>query len=160
MNRSLNIAVVILALAAGSAVAQTEPGADGPAEMPPSDFSGAQYIDSRGCLFVRAGLNGSVTWVPRVNRDRELLCGFQPTLRQAEAQAVQAAPPKRIVATPKPVRSVAAVPAPAPRARLPKGFKAAWSDGRLNPHRGPRTALGNAQMALKWTNTVPARLIK
>lgn len=30
---------------------------------------------------------------------------------------------------------------------VPCGYKPAWTDGRLNPQRGPRTALGHLQMA-------------
>jgi hypothetical protein len=41
----------------------------------------------------------------------------------------------------------------------PKGYKAAWSDGRLNPYRGARTYSGNVQMARLWTEESPARLV-
>lgn len=40
----------------------------------------------------------------------------------------------------------------------PAGYREAWSDGRLNPNRGPRTALGDAQMAGVFDTTrVPMR---
>ncbi|WP_294926755.1 SPOR domain-containing protein [uncultured Paracoccus sp.] len=47
-----------------------------PAEPPPPDFAGRQYIDSRGCIFMADGAGG---WVPRLY-DGELLCGYPPTL--------------------------------------------------------------------------------
>jgi hypothetical protein len=45
------------------------------------------------------------------------------------------------------------------RASIPKGYKAAWSDDRLNPLRGVGTTSGKAQMQLIWSNTVPRYLI-
>ncbi|PRY94511.1 hypothetical protein BCF33_0102 [Hasllibacter halocynthiae] len=59
-----------------------------PAELPPSSFEGRQYIDSRGCIYVRAGFEGAESWVPRVGRDRRQLCGARPTVSDAGMQAV------------------------------------------------------------------------
>lgn len=48
-----------------------------PAEMPPSDFTARQYIDSRGCVFLR---DDSANWAPRLARDGSPICGYPPTL--------------------------------------------------------------------------------
>lgn len=204
------LAVAVTAfLAAAPAWAQS-----GPAELPPADFSGRQFVDSTGCSFVRSGLDGTVSWVPRLNSERQPICGEIPTFAAAAP-----APAPEPVAEPVPLVAEAAPPAPRPAPRpapkvapprvtaqvggvpvaqirrppptvqrveavlaatcprlgpsahrylvvidglpvrcptpavglsapsIPKGYKAAWEDGRLNPHRGPRTGEGDAQMA-------------
>ncbi len=46
-----------------------------PAEEPPPDFPGAQYIDSAGCVFLRDGYG----WTPRLDDDGRVMCGFPPS---------------------------------------------------------------------------------
>ncbi len=58
-----------------------------PAEFPPASYKGKQYVDSKGCVYVRAGIDGNVTWVPRVTRDRKLVCGYKPTGGTSKAAA-------------------------------------------------------------------------
>lgn len=96
-----------------------------PVNFPPSSFSGRQFVDNKGCVFVRAGFDGNVTWVPRVTRSRQQICGQKPTfgtVREAAAPvaAPQIAPKVEIpVVAPKPaqqpVRVARVAPAPAPK---------------------------------------------
>ena len=71
-------AAVFVALAGNEAAAHAEDTST-PAEFPPPSYSGSQYIDSRGCVYIRAGVDGAVTWVPRMTRQRKHICGMTPT---------------------------------------------------------------------------------
>jgi hypothetical protein len=82
-----------------------------PAEIPPASYQSDQYIDSRGCAFVRVGVGRNIDWVPRVGRDREQICGLTPTGAMGADGA--AAPALRVTGTAPVVRSVATTPRPA-----------------------------------------------
>ena len=99
MHRLRTIAATAFgaALIAGSAGAQSLRNVDGPAEIPPASYTANQYVDSNGCVFIRAGFDGAVTWVPRVDRQRKVLCGFSPSLAGADLPPANAAPPARPV---------------------------------------------------------------
>ena len=54
----------------------------GPAETPPADYGGQQYVDSKGCLFLRTGPKGREVWTPRVTRNGEPICDHPPSGRR------------------------------------------------------------------------------
>lgn len=83
-----------------------------PAEFPPSSFTGSQYVDSKGCVFIRAGIYGNVTWVPRVSRDRRQICGAQPSLSGVQTVAAAPVGPQVEQIVPRNVEPVPAVPQP------------------------------------------------
>ena len=109
--------------------AQSLGNAEPPAEFPPSTYKGTQYVDSRGCVYIRAGIDGNVSWVPRVSRSRQHVCGQTPSLTRDvatnEPQPESAAPEitvaeeaKTVKPVPRPVAKPAKVMAktkPAPK---------------------------------------------
>ncbi|MES2432513.1 MAG: SPOR domain-containing protein [Pseudomonadota bacterium] len=288
----VSVAVFAAVMAPIVASAQTVAQIGQPAERPPASFKGAQYVDSRGCVFMNASYAGAAQWVARVSRNHKVLCGYPPTFgakpaievaedvapvkvapvvvaaapvmvkpakanapmatvasaMMPEAVVVKPVPQVRVehptgglvASLPTPAQSyerVAAEPAPgkigcytsvpvaevvrlrnggtavvctrgdgtltgwrppiyprgagvgaalsepvqvaradnagagrvaaAPRYAsaelpdvvVPKGYKVAWTDGRLNPQRGIGTAEGQAAQDQIWNQKVPAQLI-
>jgi hypothetical protein len=112
----ISVAVVAAVFGAASAEAQSVARVGGPANLPPAGFEGQQWVDSRGCVFLKAGYGGQVNWVPRVGRDRRAMCGYPPTgttraaievATEAEmaapAAVADAAPAPRVMAAVEPV---------------------------------------------------------
>ncbi len=99
---TLTAAVLSLMVGTGTGWAQSLAEAEVPAEFPPASYTGSQYVDSRGCVYVRAGFDDAVTWVPRVSRNRQVLCGFTPTFATARTPE------------PEPEADVATAPATTP----------------------------------------------
>lgn len=125
------VTAVILAsagFAAAPAMARTDTSI--PAEFPPSSFNGRQYVDSRGCVYIRASTGGLVNWIPRVSRSRQHICNAKPTFAQTQSAdlpvipdpdpvpAVVAAKPAAPKAAPKPAPTVAAQPVRTARATV------------------------------------------
>lgn len=108
-------------LVATPVAAQSIRNAETPAELPPASFDGREYVDSRGCMYIRAGVDGDVTWVPRMTRDRQVVCGQTPTNQRpalaAAAAAQEAQESAAAAAAPAPVAPAApqVVMRPAPR---------------------------------------------
>lgn len=84
LTRVIAIGVIVSSLGIGAVSAQSISSNEIPAEFPPRDFKGKQFVDSRGCVYIRAGVDGATTWVPRVTRERKVICGFKPTFSKAQ----------------------------------------------------------------------------
>lgn len=85
---------------------------DVPVNFPPASYKGSQFVDNRGCVYVRAGFDGAVTWVPRVSRQRQQICGQTPTFGSKTAAAPAAPVPTQTKpAQAKPVQITATPPA-------------------------------------------------
>lgn len=82
---------------------------DGPAELPPPDFAGRQYVDSEGCVFTRAKVDGVVTWIARLTPDREPLCGFAPTFASGPSTASGSLPSVSLDSPPAAIATAPAV---------------------------------------------------
>lgn len=102
------VAAAVFSVLSGVTVAQAQTVSQigGPRELPPPGFKGQMYVDSRGCVFLRAGLNGVTNWVPRVSKDRRALCGYPPTMatlgKPVPVAPQQEAAPRVAVAAPSP----------------------------------------------------------
>ena len=94
------VSVAVFAAVMGPivATAQTVAQIGQPAERPPASYKGAQYVDSRGCVFMNANYAGAAQWVARVNRSHKVLCGYPPTfgpkpvIEMADEAPVKVAP--------------------------------------------------------------------
>ena len=115
ITRVIALAVIVASTGVAMTHAQSLRNAVEPAEFPPSSYKGTQYVDSRGCVYVRAGISGNVSWIPRVTRARQQLCNQTPT----NAGTVASAAPKA-KAPAKPVQ----ITLDAPKASAPKATAA------------------------------------
>ena len=126
MTKTLWLRAAVWGLSAGLAIGSASSAQGIPAELPPSSYSGDQYVDSRGCVFVRVGFGTATEWVPRVGRDRQVICGFTPTGGGGQAAPDLAAAAGVTVIggpgpaeAPAPAAAAAPVAAVAPQGRVP-----------------------------------------
>ncbi len=115
----LGLIVAVLFASVGLISSIQAQGTGQPAEFPPAGYAGQQYVDSEGCVFVRAGTDAETLWVPRVTSGGKLLCGYPPSGNRVpvvgEAGAEEAVPaPDAGTAEPAAVAVAPAEPAPKP----------------------------------------------
>ena len=93
MKQLAMIAAFSAMTAAWGAVAQPVP-----AELPPADYSGRDYVDSRGCTFQRLVFNGAVAWVALLGADGAQVCTpvASPAGGQGDAPAAGDAPKRAV----------------------------------------------------------------
>lgn len=140
-------AVFAVGLTVGGAGAETR---QQPAELPPASYSGNQYIDSKGCVFLRAEFAGKTSWVSRLGRDRKPVCGYDPTVIATAKPAAAPAP-----AAPEPVAAPAAATTSEPAVKAAATPKPSKAKAKAAPvARKPAVAAEPGPLALVATKRV------
>ncbi len=78
LTRGRTCALALIFTLSGVSLAVAE-GSGMPAELPPATYKGQQYVDTQGCVFLRAGTEAETIWVPRVTAGGKQLCGYPPS---------------------------------------------------------------------------------
>ena len=166
------LACVLALSLSNSLAAESLANSTGPAELPSVGFTGSQYVDSKGCVYIRAGQGETVQWIPRVNRMRQVICGFAPSFKPAESQKAHVNPLS--IQTPvenwQPEADDVAAALEAMKTtvvtvretigptEVPEGYKSAWEDDRLNIYSGLQTAEGLRDADQRWSQDVPNQI--
>lgn len=125
---------LFLGLSAATAHAQD------PAEAPPADFAAKNYVDSKGCMFLKAGVSGSTVWAPLIGVDGKPVCGREPSIK-----------PKAVAAEPAPAPKVEAKPAKAPEpAAAPAKPKAKEAPAKPAPAAKPAPTKPEKALTGRW----------
>lgn len=148
------ITIALLSATVGTGAVQAQIRNQLPAEFPPASYKGKQYVDSKGCVFIRAGIDGNVTWVPRVSRKRQTVCGFAPTNLGQVAAAPQPAPAvERITLDNAPRQPAASTTAPV-RRTTPRATAAVTA-----PVAQPKPALRRVTTVRRVPKPAPAPVV-
>ena len=78
LTRGRICALALMFTLSGVSLAVAE-GSGQPAELPPATYKGQQYVDTEGCVFLRAGTEAETIWIPRVTAGGKQLCGYPPS---------------------------------------------------------------------------------
>lgn len=169
VTRVIAVSVILASIGLTALNAQTLRNAAPPAEFPPASYKGKQYVDSNGCIYIRAGIDGNVTWVPRVSRQRKQICGYKPSLaagagataKPAPTQAptvitldpAQRPPQTAAKAAPKANAKTPAKPAAAPKVKT----TASTAAKPVQTTAAPKPVVKPAPPAVRTTRTTTAR---
>ncbi|WP_291727357.1 SPOR domain-containing protein [Leisingera sp. F5] len=163
ITRIIALAIIAGTTGAAGIQAQTLRETSPPSEFPPASYKGKQYVDSRGCIYIRAGIDGNVTWVPRVSRSRKQICGYAPTKLAGATRTQQAAAaPELITLEPgqQPAQSAASAAANRPSTAAKPAAAAPRIVTTAKPRRTPQSISARPAAAAPAPKPAPKRVVR
>lgn len=148
LHHLISTSLLSLALSAGVAFA------DGsrPEPRAAEAISATQYVDKKGCLYVRATDGSSRTFTLASNQPVCTTAAYRTKHAHVRAEGSTTRVRVGPKSAPRKIAESRAI-------KAPRGYRAAWDDGRLNPYTGVGRRQGKEQMNLIWSTTVPRYLI-